>query len=214
MTTIEIGIMVTLACIGAVINRLRGGWFSNISRSIGWEWGGKQRTQTMRAIFAVPTGILLWWLTGFESWMWAAFIVSSFAGYALLGHGAHMVYRIDEVHNLWRTKPNDPQTELTTRWLPLVFDGRPNALWPESKLWSYHLIGMSFIGLLRSTIMLSPIWLTQATFVGSLALVLSGLLLGPLYWLGGRIQDSRAAEVLVGAFYWSTFYGVLGLKWL
>jgi hypothetical protein len=218
----EVVIVVALALIGAALNRLRGGWFSNICRALVptlepdtfWRkvamWGSQQRTQTMRLIWATPTGLLLWSLTGYAEWLWLAFIVSCFAGYAMLGHGAHMVYRIEEVHHLWRAKPNDPQTELTTRWLPLVFGGAPGPLWPESKIWIYHMIGMSFIGLLRSAIMLSPIWWTSATFAGSFALVLSGLLLGPLYWLGGRIQDSRAAELIVGAFYWATFYLILG----
>jgi hypothetical protein len=203
-----------LALIGAILNRLRGGLFTHVAQNIGWTWATKQRTTTMRLIWAVPTGLLLWHLTGQNDWFWAAFIASSFAGYAMLGHGAHMVYRIDEIHEFWRTKPFALQTELTTRWLPFAFGENPNALWSERKLWTYHMIGMSFIGLIRSAIMLSPIWWTEATFSGSLALVLSGLLLGPLYWLGGRIQGSQAAELLVGALYWFTFYGVLGLKWL
>lgn len=215
-----------LAVIGAILNRLRGGWFSNICRRLVptlepdtfWRklamWGSKQRTTTMRLIWAIPTGLLLWTLTGQAEWLWAAFIASSFAGYALLGHGAHMVYHMEMIRGLWAGKPNDPQTELTTRWLPAVFGSVPGPTWSVTKVYTYHLIGMSFIGLLRSAIMLSPIWWTEATFVGSLALVLSGLLLGPLYWLGWQARDGETSEVIVGAFYWATFYGVLGLKWL
>lgn len=214
MTLLPITIPVALFCIGAILNRLRGGLFSNLAREAGWEWGGKQRTTTMRLIWAIPTGVLLWVLTGFEHWMWAAFIASSFAGYAMLGHGAHMVYDMEMIRGLWRDRPNDPQTELTTRWLPILFnDESPNALWPENRIVLYHLIGMSFIGLLRSAIMLSPIWWTEATFAGSLALVLSGSLLGPLYWLGYRVQGGETSELLAGGFYWLTFYLVLGTTW-
>ena len=218
------GMIIVYAIIGAALNRLRGGWFSDICRRLVptfepdtfWRkltiWGSQQRTQTMRLIWAIPTGLLLWGLTGYAEWLWLAFIVSCFAGYALLGHGAHMVYRIEEIEASWQRK--SLQTELMTRWLPFAFGEEPNPSWSEAKLWAYHMIGMGFIGLLRSAIMLSPIWWTEATFAGSFALVLSGLLLGPLYWLGGRIQGSQAAELIVGAFYWSTFYGALGLKWL
>lgn len=206
-------LLAALTVAGALLNRLRGGLFSTIARAIGWEWGGKQRTQTMRAIWAVPTGLLLWWLTGQKDWFWAAFIASSFAGYAALGHGAHMVYSLEMIRSLWRDKPNDPQTELTTRWLPLVFGSAPGPSWADEKIYLYHLIGMGFIGFLRSAIMLSPIWWTEATLFGSIALVLSGSLLGLLYWLGYRIQGGETSELLAGGFYYSTFYIVLGTQW-
>lgn len=190
------------AIIGGVLNRIRGGWLKPTLS------GG--RTQIARLWWAVPTGVFLWWLTAGSLWLLPAFIVSSFVSYAFLGHGAHMIYNMEWIEKGWRERPNDPQTEWTTFWLPDVYGGTPSPLWTVSKIYLYHLIGMSFIGLLRSAIMLSPIWWTEATFAGSLGLVLSGLLLGPLYWLGWRIRDGATSELIVGAFYWSTFYLVLG----
>jgi hypothetical protein len=121
-----------------------------------------------------------------------------------------MIYNMEWIEQGWRERPNDPQTEWTTFWLPAVYGGAPSPLWSVPQIYAYHLIGMNFIGLLRSAIMLSPIWWTEATFAGSFALVLSGSLLGPLYWLGWRIRDGATSELIVGAFYWSTFYLVLG----
>jgi len=201
---------IVLAIIGAILNRLRGGLFSELSRKIGWEWGGKQRTQTMRAIFAIPTGALLWVLTGMGTWwMLPALVVSCFAGYALLGHGGHMVFNVDEWVKQWKTNAN--LTEITTEfWLPALFGGRPQPGWTIARVTLFHVLGMGFIGLLRSTIFMLPLLLSGTHFYGSLALALSGSLLGLLYWLGGYIRDSRVAELIVGAFYWSTFYIVLG----
>lgn len=211
----EIFILITLACIGGLLNRLRGGLFSNISRDIGWEWGGKQRTTTMRLIWAVPTGLLLWLLTTGTSdwWMLLSLVVSCFAGYALLGHGGHMVFGVDEWVKQWKTNAN--LTEITTEfWLPALFGGRPQPGWTIARVTLFHVLGMGFIGLLRSTIFMLPLLLSGTHFYGSLALALSGSLLGLLYWLGWSLKDGETSEVIVGAFYWATFYLVLGTAWL
>lgn len=75
---------------GSLVYRLRGGWFSNISRSIGWEWGGKQRTQTMRMIWAVPTSVLMWLASDAPAWTIAPLIVTNFTALALFGTGQYL----------------------------------------------------------------------------------------------------------------------------
>jgi hypothetical protein len=172
-------------------------------------WGSQQRTTTMRLIWAVPTGMFVWWLTGSEAWLAPLLVVSMFAGYAMLGHGGHMVFNVDEWVKQWKTNAN--LTEITTEfWLPALFGGRPQPGWTIARVTLFHVLGMGFIGLLRSTIFMLPLLLSGTHFYGSLVLALSGSLLGLLYWLGGYIRDSRVAELIVGAFYWSTFYIVLG----
>ena len=78
------------AVVGGILYRLRGGWFSNISRSIGWEWGGKQRTQTMRLIWSLPSALLVVHLLSLPSWQIAALTVSFFASMALIGNGDYL----------------------------------------------------------------------------------------------------------------------------
>lgn len=78
------------AVVGGILYRLRGGWFSNISRAIGWEWGGKQRTQTMRLIWSLPSALLIVYLASLPSWQIAALTVSFFASMALIGNGDYL----------------------------------------------------------------------------------------------------------------------------
>ena len=78
------------ALVGALLYRIRGGWFSNISRAVGWEWGGKQRTQTMRAIWAVPTAALVTWSIGGPLWLFPVLIASLFTAQALFGTGQYL----------------------------------------------------------------------------------------------------------------------------
>lgn len=86
-----IATVVAAAIVGSLVYRLRGGWFSNISRSIGWEWGGKQRTQTMRMIWAVPTSVLMWLAsTDAPAWTIAPLIVTNFTALALFGTGQYL----------------------------------------------------------------------------------------------------------------------------
>lgn len=207
-------IIVLFAAIGGLLNRLRGGLFSNLARRIGWTWAGQQRTTTMRLIWAVPTGVYLWWLIGAGTWwLLPALVVSCFAGYAMLGHGGHMVFSVDEWVKQWKTNAN--LTEITTEfWLPALFGGRPQPGWTIARVTLFHVLGMGFIGLLRSTIFMLPLLLSGTHFYGSLVLALSGSLLGLLYWLGWSIRDGETSEVIVGAFYWSTFYIVLGTSCL
>lgn len=193
------------AVIGGLLYRLRGGWFSNLSRRYGWEWGGKQRTQTMRALWAVPTGLLLYLGTGGEWWMLPLLVVSVFLSLALYGHGAHMVFDTKQFIAFSKNK-----TELLTEWwLPQAFGGIPDATWPDQKTALYNLAGMSFIGLVRNTTAILP--LSASHEIPSLIYAMSGALHGPLYWAGWRINGtSHTSEVLVGAVTWASIVVLFG----
>ena len=182
------------AIVGGALYRLRGGWFSQLS---GW----KQKTQLMRAIWSVPTGLLLFFLAGGPWHMAPLLIVSVFASLALYGHGAHMVY--DATHYVTHV-PDKGKTELLTEWwLPSVFGGIPDATWPHWKVTAYNLAGMSFIGLVRNTTAVLLLFHTSAG--AATAFALSGLMHGPLYWAGYRINGtSHTSEVLVGSVTWAT----------
>lgn len=78
------------AVIGGILYRLRGGWFSNLARSIGWTWAGRQRTQTMRLIWSLPSALLIVYLMSLPSWQIAALTVSFFASMALIGNGDYL----------------------------------------------------------------------------------------------------------------------------
>lgn len=78
------------AALYAVLYRLRGGMFSNIARSIGWTWAGKQRTQTMRLIWSLPVALGLFFSLGLPAWQIAALTVSTFASMALIGNGDYL----------------------------------------------------------------------------------------------------------------------------
>jgi len=78
------------AAVGGILYRLRGGWFSNIARSIGWTWAGRQRTQTMRLIWSLPSALLIVYLMSLPSWQIAALTVSFFASMALIGNGDYL----------------------------------------------------------------------------------------------------------------------------
>ena len=193
------------AIIGGVLYRLRGGWFSNLSRRYGWEWGGKQRTQTMRAIWAVPTGLLLYLATGGAWWMLPILIVSVFASMAFYGHGAHMIFDSKSFVAFSKNK-----TEMLTEWwLPNVFGGIPDATWPDQRTALYNLAGMSFIGLVRNTTAIIPLSFSHE--IPAIIYALSGLLHGPLYWAGYRINGKgETSEVLVGAFTWASIVLLFG----
>ena len=187
------------AAIGGALYRLRGGWFSNLSRRYGWEWGGKQRTQTMRAIWSIPTAGLFAWTLGL-SWLVALeLVVSTFAGLALLGHGAHMVFDAQKFVDHSKGK-----TELLTGfWLPAVFGGIPDSTWHHSRVTAYNLIGMSTIGLARNIVTAAPLAFAGEP-IAAATYAASGLMHGPLYWLGYRINGKgETSEVFVGAASWA-----------
>jgi hypothetical protein len=187
------------AVVGGILYRLRGGWFSVLARKYGWEWAGKQRTQTMRLIWALPTALLITLLLSAPSWWtFPVLSIAVFASVALWGHGAHMIfdtqYFIDK---------STQKTELLTAfWLPQAFGGIPDATWPHWKATAYNLAGMSFIGLVRNTTAILPIFPFYE--IPCLIYALTGLLHGPLYWLGWRIKDGETSEVVVGAFTWAS----------
>jgi len=78
------------AVVGGILYRLRGGWFSNLARAIGWTWAGRQRTQTMRLIWSLPSALLIVYLMSLPSWQIAALTVSFFASMALIGNGDYL----------------------------------------------------------------------------------------------------------------------------
>ena len=188
------------AIVGGALYRLRGGWFSQLS---GW----KQKTQLMRAIWSLPTGLLLYALAGGPWYMAPLLIVSVFASLALYGHGAHMVY---DAKYYVENVPTKGKTEMLTEWwLPHVFGGIPDATWPHWKVTAYNLAGMSFIGLIRNTTAIAP--LSAINEWGALIFALTGLLHGPLYWAGYRINGtSHTSEVLVGAVTWASIVLIFG----
>lgn len=76
-------LIVISAVIGALLYRLRGGWFSQIT-------GLKQKTQLMRAIWAIPTGCLMWDMWDLPLWEGAALSVSVFCSMAFIGNGDYL----------------------------------------------------------------------------------------------------------------------------
>lgn len=86
------------ALAGGLLNRLRGGLFGELMAAVysatGWRWArwlSQQRTQIMRAIWAIPTGALMAWQAGAPWWMAGVLAVSNFAGVAMFGNGQYLV---------------------------------------------------------------------------------------------------------------------------
>lgn len=195
--------------LGGLSYRLRGGLFSEMSRYFGWEWGGKQRTQTMRAIWGVSTAIFIALVWTSPWWIPVSMALTLFASMAALGHGAHMVYNIEDLRKEhWEGGGND--LELTTLWLPWAFGGKPDATWDEQRVFLFHMTGMSFIGVLRHAIAALPLFFYAPVAAG--IYVATGLLHGPLYRLGFFTPwKGAAAEVIVGSVTWVTIVLLGGL---
>ena len=102
------------------------------------------------------------------------------------------------------------KTELLTEWwLPQVFGGIPDTTWPHWKVTAYNLAGMSFIGLVRNTTAILP--LATINDLGAIVYALTGILHGPLYWLGYRINGKgETSEVVVGAVTWASIVLIFG----
>lgn len=196
-----------LAAVGAALYRLRGGLWKMTTTPPGARWWNG--THACRAIWALPTGLLAYFLVGGPWWLAVALVVTVFLSVALFGHGAHMIYG----PAYWTTKAWEQQTEFLTKpWIESVFDGYPARDWPEAKTDLFNMIGMSAIGLVRNALAISPLVVTAPGL--SAIYTLTGLLHGPLYWLGWRISpDIKAAECLIGAASWSTITVVATTKW-
>lgn len=188
--------VVVAAVIGGALYRLRGGWLKRWINS----------THACRAVWSVPTGLLLYFLAGGPWYLAPALVVSVFASAAFWGHGAHMVFDAKQFLELGKAK-----TELLTSWwLPQAFGGTPEATWPHSRITAYNLAGMSFIGLVRNATAVAP--LSASHELGALVFTLSGLLHGPLYLAGWRIRGGgiQAAECIVGAVTWASIVLIFG----
>lgn len=196
-----------LAIIGAILNRIRGGWFKD---TVFWS-----STQTVRAIWAVPTGLLFWAVTGWmlhPFWLAPSLMLSCFLGYALLGHGGHMVFNYRWLLKEWAEPSKYDQTEWTTRWwiIPL-FGGSPSPQWPLFEVYLFHILGMGFIGLLRSAIFILPLLISGYDPLPCAVFIALGSLLGIIYAIGWQLHEGiEACELLAGAFYWGTIFTLFG----
>lgn len=184
------------AIVGAILYRLRGGWFADLT-------GLVQPTQVSRVIWAGPTAALIYALAGGPWWLVLALFVSTFASQALIGHGAHMVYSRVELRKAhWIGHGHD--VELLTRfWLPLMFSERPNESWPTWRVFLFHGLGMSVIGLVRNALAALPLfWFAP---LAASIYTATGLLHGPAYWTAWRLPRASSAngELIVGAISWA-----------
>ena len=193
MNTVLITILAGLL-IGGPLYRLRGGWLKTMT--------GTKSTQLSRAVWAIPTAAWIMFLWGQPWLVGAGLTVSVFLSMALLGHGAHMIYdRKDLLEGHWVKKGND--LELLTFWLPWVFGSKPDNTWETSKVFLYHMIAMSFIGLVRNTIAVIPVFFVSPLIAAIYSV--TGLLHGPLYRLGFYTPwKGYASEVIVGSVTWAT----------
>lgn len=193
---------VIAAVVGAVLYRLRGGWFRDLTGSQKW-WNG---SQAMRLIWSLPTAALIAWQAE-TTWLgFGVLVVTVFASLALIGHGAHMVYDRATLAEAHWSQPEGfkGDLELLTFWLPDAFGGRPNFEWPEGLVYAYHATGMSFIGAVRSLLAVLPVlFIGDPAYLFAALYAVGGLAHGPLYLAGWKLGlDSRGGELLVGAWTW------------
>lgn len=193
----NIGIMMTIflgvwaGAPGGALYRLRGGPVKD------WSHVG---TQVARLVFAVPTGLLMGLL--YLDWqLGLATVVSVFLGLALLGHGAHMFISATFWRKHWVIGVDPVRTELLTRWLPKVFGGTPNENWPDAMIVLYDVVGMTVIGVVRTTLWFAPLaifgHLNDALWLAS-----TGLVHGIVYWAADG--DSKDGEIGIGFVTWAT----------
>lgn len=182
---------VLAAPIGAVLYRLRGGWFTDLT--------GIKSTHIMRLIWALPTSLLIYlqMSDGLSWWQVPALAAAVWASLSLWGHGAHMIMGD---YKQWLAFAQKTEN-LTDWWLPQLM-GWPKEEWPVWKLDLYQILGMGFIGFVRHLTMFVPIANSRETETAAFALL--GLLHGPLYWASWRIGwKSQGGECFVGALMWS-----------
>jgi hypothetical protein len=213
-------IAVAGALLGGLLYRLRGGLFKTLAQRADWEWGGRQPTQLMRLIWAVPTGLLLFFGTTPDTEMWyraLLCIVMVFASMALLGHGAHMVFDISYWKERWAKGEKINVTEIHTGfWLPYLFGGSPDSSWSNTRYIAYSFIGMGVTGILRNAITMAPFWVMMPWF--ALWYTLFGTTHASCYLLGEyfpKPKDYNRVEVgefLVGASTWLFIVDVLYLN--
>lgn len=192
--------LLALALLGAFLNHLRGGGWKLVMGRDKW-WNGSVAS---KVIWAIPTSILLFFLTTPDSTLWYRVLLligSSFGMWALWGSGAHSIMSFHLWKRMWELGQNPDDTELYTKgWLPWLFKGTPHKYWDETEFWYYHIIGKSCEGLLRMATMLLPIMFIINTN-DLLVILFSGVLWGPVYWLTWQISDTdgwRIGEWVTG----------------
>jgi len=97
-----IAALIAAVAFGALY-RLRGGMFSNLMRELHAStgstvalWFSQQRTQTMRAIWALPVALGIWFSLGLPLWSIPALAVSVFLSMALIGNGDYLNTKRDQ----------------------------------------------------------------------------------------------------------------------
>ncbi len=164
-------------------------------------------TQLARLTWSLPTAVLVYLAAGDLPW-WSipALTVSFFAGLALLGHGAHMIY--DNV--LFLTQSKNKTEALTFLW-PKIF-GTPDLTWSDQKVYAYNLTGMGFISLVRNAIGALPLFFLGHWVQGA-AYAAFGSLAGFAYLAGWKSPwpSVRAGEAILGAANWAALVLLLAV---
>lgn len=195
-------ITVILGVIGALLNRLRGGWFKELTDGGKQWWNGSVAS---KLVWAIPTGLLLFFLTTPDTNFWyrsILLVISSFAAWALFGSGAHSIMNKYMWIRMWATGSKAEDYENFTFWLPLVMSP-PTRYSSEEYFWQYHIIGKSTEGVVRMFVTILPICILAPA--ESLWIVLSGVAWGPLYWASWQVSDTRGwpiGELLTGGWTW------------
>ena len=192
------------AVIGAMLYRLRGGWWRDLFGDHWWTGA-----QAMRLIWSLPTGILLTFATGAPPWVAFVAVITVFLSMALIGHGAHMVMDPEE----FVIKSANKTELLTEWWLPKLFGGVPDQTWLPDRsdsVVTYNVVGMGFIGLVRNLLAALPLLWFAPVF--AIAYAATGAIHGLWYYAGWRLDGrSQAGEAFVGAASWLVIVG--GYAW-
>lgn len=192
--------LLLMIVLGGLLNRLRGGLFSNIT-------GARQQTQAMRLLWAFPTSSLTCILLGADWLVFGEMVLMTWLSWVALGHGAHMVYdrrRLEVEH----FAAGGQDVESTTAfWLPALFGGKPNDTWPTWRIYLFHMVGLGAIGMARCAIATLPLWFVPGAWPMAAIYIASGALHGPLYLLGYQTRwQGDASEVITGSWCWLVLY--------
>lgn len=194
-----------LGIIGALANRIRGGWLKE-------EWFDGS-TQYVRFVWTICFSLVLFFglydVKTIEyqeiGWLKLPIIgVFAFLSWALLGSGAHSVMHFKEWQEQWSKGNHPDDTEFYTQYvLPWIFKGKPDISWSEDEFLLYHITGKSLEGLLRNTICMFPI--AYLDISAAMVYIFSGLLWG-FIWYGAHLLPTwftglsawNKGEILIG----------------